>query len=215
MDLVISQTVEMIREKFSGEGSGHDFWHIYRVWQLAKKIAIEEGARIEVVELAALLHDIADWKDHDGDLSAGGKAAYAWLSQLGVDPDIIEEVSYIVDNVSFKGAGVKDQMQSLEGRIVQDSDRLDAMGAIGIARVFAYGGSCGRTIYDPDKGQVMAENFESYKNAGETGINHFYEKLLLLKDRMHTDTGKKMAEKRHQYMEDYLSEFLSEWDGSN
>lgn len=209
----IEQTEEMVRGELTGESSGHDWWHIWRVWQLAKWIGLEEKADMLVVELAALLHDIADWKANDGDIKAGGRVSRKWLESLGVDEAVIEKVVEIVNNVSYKGAGVKDVMDSLEGRIVQDADRLDAMGAIGIARVFMYGGNKGREMYDPESKAMDTNDFESYKKAGQTSINHFYEKLLLLKDRMHTKTAKRMAELRHKIMESYLEEFYAEWDG--
>lgn len=210
---IITKTAEMIREKLKDEGSGHDWWHIWRVWQLARRIAGDEKADTFIVELGALLHDIADWKYHDGDLHAGGRASREWLESIGVDEKSIIHIVDIVDNVSFKGAGVADAMTTLEGKVVQDADRLDAVGAIGIARVFTYGGHKGRAMYDPDSMVQMAQDFEGYKAAGQTAINHFYEKLLLLKDRMHTKTGKKLAEQRHAFMETYLDEFFAEWNG--
>lgn len=210
---VIAQTAQMIKAKFDDDASGHDWWHIWRVWQLAKRIAVEEGADTFVVELGALLHDIADWKTNEGDLKASGTATREWLTGLEVESTLVDQVVKIVDKVSFKGAGVKDVMKSLEGQIVQDSDRLDAMGAMGIARVFAYGGHKGRPMHNPVKSAELADTFEKYKNGGQTAINHFYEKLLLLKDRMHTTTGKRLAEGRHAYMEKYLEQFYAEWEG--
>ena len=198
-DEVITKTAEMIKNKFLNEGSGHDWWHIWRVWQIAKRISIEESADSFVVELGALLHDVADWKENNGDTTVGGKVASEWLIKLGVDGKEVIKVVGIVDNVSFKGAGVTDKTDSLEGKIVQDADRLDAMGAIGIGRVFSYGGSKGRGMYDPESEIKNVTDFEQYKNAGQTSINHFYEKLLLLRDRMHTQTGKKLAQERHVY----------------
>ncbi len=210
---VVRKTVEMVKEKLTGEGSGHDWWHIWRVWHVAKRIAHEENAETFIVELGALLHDIADWKYHDGDLHAGGRATREWLEELGVDEESIKHIVEIVDNVSFKGVGVKDTMSTLEGKIVQDADRLDAIGAIGIGRTFTYGGHKGRAMLDPDVPVVMAHDFETYKSAGLTTINHFYEKLLFLKDRMHTKTGRKLAEGRHLFMEKFLEEFHGEWKG--
>lgn len=210
---MIYKTAKMVRAKFANEGSGHDWWHIWRVWQLARRIGDEEKADLVVVELAALLHDIADWKENDGDSKAGGRASRRWLEELGVGEEVIAKVVSIVDNVSYKGAGVKDRMDSIEGKVVQDADRLDAMGAIGIGRVFMYGGSKGRLMHDPDVEVIQADDFETYKRAGQTSINHFYEKLLLLKDRMHTATGKRLASKRHVFMEKYLTEFYAEWQG--
>ncbi len=212
-DEIIEKTIAMIKQKFSNDASGHDFWHIWRVWQVSKRISSEEHADGFIVELGALLHDVADWKENNGDPTIGGKVSREWLKKLDVDDEIINKVVDIVDNVSFKGAGVVDKMDSLEGKIVQDADRLDAMGAIGIGRAFSYGGSRGRLMYDPDILINNVTNFEQYRNAGQTSINHFYEKLLLLRDRMHTKSGKKLARKRHKYMEKYLDEFYGEWRG--
>lgn len=210
---LIRKTEEMVRGELTGESSGHDWWHIWRVWNIAKRIAQEEKVDMFVVELAALLHDIADWKANDGDLKAGGRVSRKWLESIGVEEEIIIKVVEIVDNVSYKGAGVEDKMDSLEGQVVQDADRLDAMGAIGIGRVFMYGGNKGREMYNPDNKVVDVKDFDTYKKAGQTSINHFYEKLLLLKDRMHTKTAKRLAEQRHSFMDNYLEEFYAEWSG--
>lgn len=210
---IISKTCEFVESKLAGEGSGHDWWHIFRVWTLARKIAVEEKAQLEIVELGALLHDIADWKFHDGDDSIGPAMAREFLNSHNVDPDLSDSVVEIISTVSYKGAGVATPMKTLEGKIVQDADRLDAIGALGIARTFAYGGYKNRLIYHPDEKPVLHESYEDYKkNEGHT-INHFYEKLLLLKERMNTNTGKKIAEGRHQFMQSYLDQFYSEWDG--
>lgn len=213
---VIDKTAGFVKQKFSGEGSGHDWWHMYRVWQLSKAIAEKEpGADLLIVELGALLHDIADWKFHDGDEEAGPKAAREWLESLEVTDDVIEQVTYIVRHISYKGGTNKHHMQSLEGKIVQDADRLDGMGAIGIARTFAFGGAAGRNIYDPDHQPKDYKNFEEFKALIKDGttINHFYEKLLKLKGGMHTDTAKQIAKQRHEYMENFLDEFYAEWNG--
>jgi uncharacterized protein len=210
---IVEKTRAYIEEKFKNEGSGHDWWHLYRVWNLSKTIAKKENANTVVVELGALLHDIADFKFHNGDLTAGPRAARAWLGSIGADNKLIDQVCYIVENVSFKGAGEENKMESLEGKIVQDADRLDAIGAMGISRVFAYGGHKGRAIHDPGINPILHDTFEQYKESNSTAINHFYEKLLLLKDRMNTETGKKVAEHRHAYMEDFLKEFYEEWEG--
>jgi uncharacterized protein len=212
----VNKTAEFVKEKFAAEGSGHDWWHLYRVWQLSKSIAKKEkAADMLVVELAALLHDIADWKFHNGDEEAGPKAARKWLEKLSLDENTIERVVYIVRYISFKGGVNRHSMETLEGRIVQDADRLDAIGAIGVARVFAFGGSLNRPIHDPNESPKAYDNFEMFKKNLTKGssINHFYEKLLLLKDRMNTKTGKAMAEHRHKYMEQFLDEFYSEWEG--
>jgi uncharacterized protein len=197
----------------SGEGSGHDWWHVYRVWRMARRIGRAEGADLLVVELAALLHDIADWKSHGGDSTVGPKMAREWLVSLGLDQAVIEHICQIVADISFKGAGVEQPVLSLEGKVVQDADRLDAMGAIGIARAFAYGGAKGRLIYDPDMKPIQHRTAEAFLKSDGTTINHFYEKLLLLKDRMNTTTGRAMAEERHQFMEEYLRQFFEEWEG--
>jgi len=209
---LIDRTANHIKTVLSGDGTGHDWWHVYRVWKMAKRIGHAEQADPLVVELAALLHDIADWKFHDGDLSVGPTKAKDWLDSLGLDPGIIDQVCQIITNISFKGAAVEQQPLSLEGKVVQDADRLDAMGAIGIARAFAYGGAKGREIYDPAAKPTEHRTAEAYLKGG-TSINHFYEKLLLLKDRMNTVTGRAMAEERHTFMEDYLKQFYEEWEG--
>ncbi|MFA9388782.1 MAG: HD domain-containing protein [Prolixibacteraceae bacterium] len=209
---VISGIKSKIEQQFIHESSGHDWWHIYRVWKLAKKIAKSEAVDQYVVELAALLHDIADWKFNDGDDKAGGIAARALMEEYTIDEETIAKVVDIIDHVSYKGAGVHDEMKSLEGQIVQDADRLDAIGAIGIARTFAYGGFKGRPLYDPSIVPVMHHSFEAYKKNVAPTINHFYEKLLLLKDRMNTKTGKKIASQRHEFMLSYLKQFFDEWD---
>jgi len=211
----ITKTAKYIKEKFIGEGSGHDWWHMYRVWQLSKLICKTEGhANHLVVELAALLHDIDDWKFNDGDMEAGPKAAREWLVSINVSEDIIEQVEEIIRKVSYKGAGVASNIKTIEGKIVHDADKIDAIGAIGIARVFAYGGSISREIYDPSVKPTLHKTFHEYMNDNKTSsINHFYEKLLLLKERIYTATGKQIAESRHQYMEKYLIEFYKKWDG--
>lgn len=210
---VIDKTVEFVKNKLEGEGSGHDWWHIYRVWKSAIYLARMEGAGLYTVELAALLHDIADWKFHNGDENVGPQVAGAWLRELSVDEEIITHVCDIIRHLSFKGAKVATQMSTLEGMVVQDADRLDAIGAIGIARTFAYGGNKGREMYNPEIKPELHESFEQYKkNSGPT-INHFYEKLLLLKDMMNTETAKELAKERHEFMEDFLKQFYKEWEG--
>ncbi len=211
---IIQQTKDYVEKQFSGEGTGHDWWHMYRVWKLAKHITSKESkADMFVVELGALLHDIADWKFNDGDMEAGPKAAHKWLESLGVNEDIIQAVEDIIRNVSFKGAQVKQNMNSLEGQIVSDADKLDAVGAIGIARTFAYGGAHDTPIYDPNIKPVNHKTFEEYKNSKSHTINHFYEKLLLLKDKLYTQTARDIATHRHEFMQQYLDEFYKEWDG--
>ncbi len=211
---VISKTEEFVRKTLENEGTGHDWWHIQRVRSSARYIAQEEGANLFIVDLGALLHDVADWKFHGGDLSVGVQKSRAWLEGLYVPEPIIQAVEHIVENISYKGAGVANKMQTLEGFAVQDADRLDAIGAIGIARAFAYGGSKGRALYDPDKQAEMHASFEAYKKGAASTIHHFHEKILLLKDRMNTATGKHLAAQRHAFMEAYLEQFHAEWSGS-
>jgi uncharacterized protein len=210
---IIQKTTDHVRDLLSGEGSGHDWFHIERVSNTALTIAREEGADLFVVELAALLHDVADWKFAGGDHDAGPRAARDWLASLHVAPGIIDHVCGIIASLSFKGASVETPMNTIEGRCVQDADRLDALGAIGIARAFAYGGHKGRPLYDPAFPPQPHATFEAYKkNTGPT-LNHFYEKLLLLKDRMSTPTARRLAAARHTYVEQFLTQFLAEWSG--
>lgn len=212
---IVSQTAEYIKEKLSGEGSGHDWWHVFRVWKNAVHIGKEENADLFVVELAALLHDIADWKFQDGDDAVGPQMAREWLEKLAVAENIIVHVCEIIKDASFKGAGVVAKMKTIEGMVVQDADRLDAIGAIGIARAFAYGGSKGREMHNPEIKPEKHESFAEYKKNKSSTINHFYEKLLLLKELMNTATAKTMAEKRHKVMEEFLNEFFQEWEGKS
>lgn len=213
--IIIDQTARHIKAQLSGEGSGHDWWHVYRVWKNAIHIGKLENADMYVVELAALLHDIADWKFHDGNEDIGPLLAREWLEKLSVGEDVISHVCSIIRHISFKGAGVVDKIDTLEGMVVQDADRLDAIGAIGISRTFAYGGSTGREIYNPDIPPQIHTTFEQYKSGKGPTLNHFYEKLLLLKDLMHTATAKKIAIHRHQVMEDFLAQFYKEWEGTD
>ncbi|MBN1651039.1 MAG: HD domain-containing protein [Bacteroidales bacterium] len=207
---ILKQTAEFVRQKLEGEGSGHDWWHIYRVWQNAKSIAQEEGGDSFIIELAALLHDIADHKFHNGDETIGPRVARTFLLSKNVTPEIISAVIAIMEEISFS-KGITPG--SLEGRIVQDADRLDAIGAIGIARAFAYGGYKQREIYNPEIPPTEYQTKEEYKKNTNPTLNHFYEKLLLLKDLMNTKKGKKMAQERHLFMENYLEQFYQEWEG--
>ena len=209
---LVSRVAARIKAKFSDESSGHDWHHIHRVWQLARQIGEAEGADLDVVQLAALVHDIADWKFHGGDDSVGPREARRLLAEEGTSARVIDQVVEIVSTISYKGACVATPMRSLEGKCVQDADRLDAIGAIGIARCFAYGGHAGRLMYDPDVPPVMHATAEQYKAAKSHSLNHFYEKLFFLKDRMNTATGKSLAEQRHQFMEDFVEQFLTEWN---
>jgi uncharacterized protein len=209
---VLEQTAEYVRQLLAGDSSGHDWRHIERVRAMALAIGRGEGADLYVVELAALLHDIADWKFHGGDDALGPRRAAEWLAGLDVEPAVIAQVAEIISQISFKGAQVATPMHTLEGQVVQDADRLDAIGAIGIARAFAYGGHTGRALYDPDVAAEGHATFEAYKkNSGPT-INHFHEKLLLLKDRMNTPIARRLAEGRHQFMVDFLRRFHAEWN---
>jgi uncharacterized protein len=211
-DELILRTAEHVRAAFQHDSSGHDWWHLHRVWQTALRLAREERADRFVVELAALLHDLDDWKlQPNGDGSP--TRAEAWLRELGVEPTVRDRVCAIITHLSFKGAGVENRIDTLEGRIVQDADRLDAIGAVGIARAFAYGGSRGRALHDPTQEPQRHETFEQYRQNQGTTLNHFHEKLLLLKDRMNTAAGKRLAEGRHAYLEGFLERFLAEWDG--
>jgi len=210
---IVTSTEEFVKEKLLGEGSGHDWWHIKRVWDLARNIAKDESVDLFIVELGALLHDIADWKFTDGDESVGPRIAGEWLISQGVDDDIVKIVKEAIEDVSFKGAGVTKKNRSKEGEVIQDADRLDAIGAMGIARCIAYGGHKGREIYNPEIKPVMHQTSEEYKKNSGPSMNHFYEKLLLLKNLMNTKTAKKIAENRHEFMEKYLEEFFAEWEG--
>lgn len=210
---ILLQTENHVRQALEGEGSGHDWWHIHRVRNMALRIGREEHADLFIVELAALLHDIADHKFHGGDEDIGPASARKWLLSQKVEESAIQHVCDIIRGVSFKGAKVETPMKTIEGKVVQDADRLDALGAIGIARAFAYGGYKERELYNPDIDPTEHDTFEAYKTSSGPTINHFYEKLFLLKDRMNTQTGKKLAEKRHQYMLKFTEQFFSEWDG--
>lgn len=209
----IAKTAEYVKNSLEGEGSGHDWWHIYRVWKNAQSLSEGEAVDTLVVELAALLHDIADHKFHQGDLTIGPAVARRWLEGLGVEEDTISHVAEIIRDISFKGAGVETPMRTTEGKIVQDADRLDAIGAVGIARVFAYGGYKRRAMHIPGVSPSFHTNFQDYRNDEGTSVNHFYEKLLLLKDRMNTQKAQALAMERHKFMEVFLERFFQEWEG--
>ncbi len=209
----IDRTIKFVKKELQNAEAGHDWWHIERVWQTARNIAKEENVNMEVVEFAALLHDIADAKFHDGDEEIGPKKAGEFLKSIAVDADKVEHVQQIIRNMSFKSSLGEVNFSSPEMLVVQDADRLDAIGAIGIARAFTYGGFKNRELYNPEIKPDINQSKEAYKKSTAPTINHFYEKLLLLKDKMNTGSGKRIAEKRHQFMEDYLKQFYVEWDG--
>jgi uncharacterized protein len=206
----IKKTISFAKKKMSNRESGHDWMHTERVYKVAQKIAHKEKADVFIVEMAALLHDVFDFKFYDERIAEEKIAKY--LDGLDLNWQAKKHIESIVSNISFKGARVKNNINTLEGKVVQDADRLDAIGAIGIARVFSYGGHDGRVMYDPKIKPVLHTTFKNYKNGKSTSINHFYEKLLLLKDRMNTKTAKKMAIERHNFMKKYLDQFYKEWE---
>ena len=211
MQQFISNTEQMMRRKYAFEGSGHDWQHINRVRRTALVLAKHEGADSNLVELSALLHDLDDHKFTHGDYEVGARSISNWLQSLGAEEELIERVVKIRNEVSFKGAGVATPVSSIEAAVVQDADRLDAIGAIGIARAFAYGGSKGRLLYEEDVKPTWHNDFTSYSTDSGHTINHFYEKLLLLKDRMNTHSGRRLAHQRHAFMEEFLEQFMLEW----
>lgn len=210
---IISKTIAFVKEHLENAEGGHDWFHTHRVFKNAQLIAKTENVDSLVIVLGALLHDIADSKFHNGDETVGPKIAREFLFKHNVDSLIIEHVVKIIENISFKGGNEKQKFSSPELDVIQDADRLDALGAIGIARCFNYGGFKNRKLFDPDIAPNLKMSKKEYKTLKTPTINHFYEKLLLLKDRMNTKTGKRIAEKRHQYMEQFLEQFYAEWDG--
>lgn len=212
-ELLIEHTIAYVKETLQNAEGGHDWFHIERVYKNSLNIAASEEADLLVVKLGALLHDIADSKFHGGDDTVGPAKAKEFLESQKVSEEIIDHVVKIIENISFKGGNVQQQFRSMELDIVQDADRLDALGAIGIARTFNYGGFKNRPLYDPEIQPNLNMSKEEYKASLAPTINHFYEKLLLLKERMNTATGKKIAEQRHSFMEVFLDQFYAEWDG--
>lgn len=210
---IISRTAEFVKEKLEGAESGHDWWHILRVWNNTKLILQTENADPLVCELTALLHDIADSKFNNGDEHIGPRIAGEFLSSIGVATEVIQHVQHIILNMSYKASLGVVEFHSKELEVVQDADRLDAIGAIGIARAFNYGGFKNREIYNPTIPSLENLDKEAYKNTTAPTINHFYEKLLLLKDKMNTVTAQRLATERHQFMEEFLQQFYSEWGG--
>lgn len=210
---IIDNTILFVRQKLENAEAGHDWFHIERVYKNALLIAQDEVCDIQIVKLGALLHDIADSKFNDGDETVGPKVARAFLESQKVADEIIVHVVNIIENISFKGGNFEKKFNSIELEIVQDADRLDAIGAIGIARTFNYGGFKNRQLYNPEIAPKLNMSKEEYKKSEAPTINHFYEKLLLLKDKMNTKTGKNLAQERHKFMELFLSQFYAEWDG--
>jgi uncharacterized protein len=210
---IVRKTAAHVRAALAGEGSGHDAWHVWRVWKTAARLARAEKAAPFVVALAALLHDIADWKLHGGDTAAGPARARAWLESLRVDARTVDRVCVIVRDLSFRGAGVREPRLDREGRVVRDADRLDALGAIGLARAFTYGGSRGRPIYTPGVRPVRHRTAAAYLRGGGHTINHFHEKLLRLRARLHTAAARRIAAGRHAFLVAFLDRFHDEWNG--
>lgn len=210
---VISETVQYVKQILTGAESGHDWWHIQRVWNTSGLISKTETCNHFIVELAALLHDIADSKFHNGNEEIGPQKAGDFLRSLEIEENTVSHVQQIIRNMSFKSSLGKVDFTSKEMEIVQDADRLDAIGAIGIARAFTYGGFKNRELYNPEIPPDLNMSKEEYKNSVSPTINHFYEKLLLLKDKMNTGTGRRIAEERHQFMLIYLDKFYNEWNG--
>lgn len=208
-----NQTILFVKQQLHNAEGGHDWFHIERVYKNALLIASEEVCDLQVVKLGTLLHDIADSKFHDGDETIGPKIARDFLETQNVSTEIINHVIAIIENISFKGGNFEKNFSSKELEIVQDADRLDALGAIGIARTFNYGGFKNRAIYDPNIQPNLSMSKEEYKNSDAPTLNHFYEKLLLLKDKMNTKTGKKLAQNRHDFMIRFLAQFYAEWEG--
>ncbi|WP_109851187.1 HD domain-containing protein [Aquimarina sp. AU58] len=214
-DQIISKTIDFVKDTLSGAEGGHDWFHIQRVFRNAQLISKEEEVDFFVVSLGALLHDIADSKFYNGDETIGPKIAADFLENLQVEPAVINHVVKIIKNISFKGGNIDQKFKSPELDVIQDADRLDAIGAIGIARCFNYGGFKNRILYDPEIAPNLKMSKEEYKSSTSPTINHFYEKLLLLKDRMNTITGRKLAVERHQFMEQFLERFYQEWEGKS
>ncbi len=211
---LVNDTIRFVKKQLEAAEGGHDWFHIERVYKLALRIAQNEAdVDILVVQLAALLHDIADSKFNDGDETIGPRLAREFLSKQQLPTEQLEQVIAIIENISFKGGNQAQTYFSKELAVVQDADRLDAIGAIGIARTFNYGGFKNRALYDPAIPPDLQLSKEAYKKSKAPTLNHFYEKLLRLKDLMHTETARELAAERHQFMEQFLSRFYSEWEG--
>ncbi len=212
-EVQIKNTIAFVKDQLKDAEGGHDWFHIERVYKNAILISKDEDVNVFIVQLSALLHDIADSKFHNGDESVGPKVAREFLFSLNIESNLVEHVINIIENISFKGGNEIQNFKSPELDVVQDADRLDAIGAIGIARTFNYGGFRNRALYDPQIKPNLKMTKEEYKASNDPTINHFYEKLLLLKDKMNTESGKRIAKKRHEFMEVYLEQFYAEWDG--
>lgn len=212
-ETIIKKTTAFVKEQLANAEGGHDWFHIERVYKNALLIAKTESVDLFIVSLGALLHDIADSKFHDGDETVGPRVAREFLFKMNVDSTVIEHVVNIIENISFKGGNEAQKFKSPELDVIQDADRLDAIGAIGIARCFNYGGFKNRQLHNPDVKPNLNMSKAEYKASDAPTINHFYEKLLLLKDRMNTKTGRRIAADKHQYMVGFLDQFYKEWDG--
>ena len=210
--MLVKAIQEKVKAFFEHKEGSHDWEHIKRVWKISIYLQKKEGGNKELIELCALLHDVSDHKYNGGDFSLGGDVAKQWIIEAGGSEALAHQVAIIVPKISFKGAKVEDEELPIEGRIVRDADRLDAIGAIGVARAFAYGGSKNRPLYSEGIKPVMHENKEDYLNSKSHTINHFYEKLLKIKGRMDTNAAKELAHTRHIFMEKYLEQFFLEWD---
>ncbi len=210
---IIDKTILFVKEQLQNAEGGHDWFHIERVYKNAVLIAQEEVCDVMIVKLGALLHDIADSKFHDGNEEIGPITARKFLESENVSEETVEHVIQIIKNISFRGGNFQKTFSSKELDIVQDADRLDALGAIGIARAFNYGGFKNRALYNPSIAPKLNMSKDEYKTSDSPTVNHFYEKLLLLKDKMNTESGKKLAQERHRFMEAFLSQFYAEWEG--
>lgn len=206
---IINQTIKYVKSEFLNDYSGHDWWHIFRVWNLSKQLSQKIKSDNFIVQMSALMHDLDDYKLLNTTTS---NKCEKWLKNFNLPAKTKNHILFITENISYKGANVKNKINTIEGKIVQDADRLDAIGAIGIARAFAYGGNNNRELYNPNIKPVLHNSFDEYKNSNSTTINHFYEKLFLLKNKMNTKQAKEIAEKRTKYIEDFVEMFLKEWN---
>ena len=211
MNTSVEKIQKLVKDKFLNKEGSHDWFHIERVYNLSTHLHKKEGGDKLIIELAALLHDISDHKYNGGNWHAGAEVAIEIMLQVGISKEIAEKVALVISQVSFKGAQVNDEVETIEAKIVQDADRLDAIGAIGIARAFSYGGSKNRPLYDPDIKPILHSSKEEYAKSVSHTVNHFYEKLFLIKDLMKTQSGMELAENRHQLMQNFIANFYEEW----